>query len=591
MMTPEELDLGDLAFPCLFLDQEGWKSLSDKLDDPFFAQLHQDNVAALETLLREVPRIGSRPLKSRLQRAVVGWYLTGDERYLELAFSTLELCCEHTELWWFGGDYVEGLRAADLSTGEMLYNVAFGVDALYAYLPVSLKERCLRTLIDEGLRAYLQGVELKDWWVDCDFNWNSALHANAGLAALIVRPIDRALSDKVLGHVLAGLPHMIEAFYPDGGWIEGVMYFNTAIGHLTDFVAPLHRLTGEDLGVLNNVDIQDTITWKLYMWGGDDRVLNFSDVSEFTWPLGLPHLYWWSHHLHRPDWTWDNDRRISAEHGRPGLFHDIESFWYRESFAPTEPPQLAPLRHFEGIDWLTWHGEHTWLGFRSGFNGGNHDNDDLGTFVLGYDEERFLCDPGYRVNLASEHNCITVRDYEQTDYATARITQLAPLDGGFYLRCDIQEAFPLATARYNRHLLLIDDAHVLVIDDVLCRPAFRNYTRAYLQTRLQPEATSDGWRIAGEHATLQVRVLSESGFHRTDNWTHRRNRGQPIHRISWRDAHDRDHSVHVALLTFGDPKVDCTIDGSGVRLTVDAKHYDFSYKNKALVLEATSCAG
>jgi hypothetical protein len=264
----------------------------------------------------------------------------------------------------------------------------------------------------------------------------------------------------------------------------------------------------------------------------------------------------------------------------------VESFWYREVNPPVEPPALAPLRHFKGIDWLTWHGEHTWLGFRSGFNGGNHDNDDLGTFILGYDDERFLCDPGYRVNPASEHNCITVRDYEQTDYATARITQLRPFDGGFYLCCDIQEAFPLATAHYNRHLLLIDDAHLLVIDDVLCRPAFRNYSRVFLQSRLEPEVTGDGWRIPGEKATLRVRVLSESGFHRTDSWTHRRNRGDPIHRMSWRDAHDRDHSVHVALLTFGDPDVDWTVDDAGVRLTLDGTRYAFRYQADALLFGA-----
>ena len=90
-MTPRELNLDDLVFPCLFLDQEAWLKLSDKLDDPFFAQLHRDNVAALETLLAEPPRIGSRPLKNRLQRAVVGWYVTQEERYLDLAFSTLIL--------------------------------------------------------------------------------------------------------------------------------------------------------------------------------------------------------------------------------------------------------------------------------------------------------------------------------------------------------------------------------------------------------------------------------------------------------------------------------------------------------------------
>lgn len=37
---------------------------------------------------------------------------------------------------------------------------------------------------------------------------------------------------------------------------------------------------------------------------------------------------------------------------------------------------------------------------------------------------------------------------------------------GFYLVCDIREAFPHAVSHYNRHLLMIDDSHLLLIDDV-----------------------------------------------------------------------------------------------------------------------------
>lgn len=575
--TPQSTAIPPLTFPTLFLDREGWEHLADKLADPFFQQLHEHNLAALDDLLTQEPRVHSRALKNRLQRAVVAWYITREQRYRDLALDALDVSCRHPELWWYTGDYVEGLRAAHLSTGEMLYNVAFAYDALHPYLPAPLRQRCEVALIEEGLAAYLKGIELRDWWVQCDFNWNSALHGNAGLAALAIRHVDEALSNRVLDEVLTGLPFMIDAFYPDGGYIEGVMYFNTAIGHLTDFVAPYYALTGDDLGLLDNAAVHDTITWKLYMWGGDGRVLNFSDVSEFVGRLGLPHLYWWAQHLQHPEWTGDNDRRVAAARGSAGLFHDVESFWYREAFSPAEQPTLAPLRHFTGIDWLTWHGEHTWMGVRAGFNGGNHDNDDLGTFILGYDDERFLCDPGYRVNDASEHNCITVRDFEQTDCATAPITRLVPLPSGdgFYLCCDIRAAFPWALTHYDRHLLLIDDAHLLLIDDVLCRPAYRTWARSHLQTRLPVERTEAGWRLRGTRRDLNVLLLSDTGFHRVDTWTHDRNRGGPLHRISWRDAYDREHTVQVTLLTFQEPAVTCEIDAQGVRLALAGRRFVF----------------
>jgi hypothetical protein len=584
-MKTDSVDMPTLSFPALYLNREGWERLGDKLADPFFQRLYEDNEKSLQNLLAAEPRMHSRALKNQLQRAVVGWYISRKEIYLDMAKQALLSGCEHKDLWWFNSDYVEGLRAADLSTGEMLYNVAFGYDALYPYLTKSEKQLCESTLIHEGLAAYLQGIELEDWWVRCDFNWNSALHGNAGLAAMVIRHIDPDLSNHVLKEVLTGLPYMIKSFYPDGGYIEGVMYFNTAIGHLTDFIVPYYRHTGDDLGVLKNQSIHDSITWKLYMWGGDGKPLNFSDVSEYVGKLGLPQLYWWAQQLHHPEWTGDNDMRVGSARGSAGLFHDVESFWYRDAFSPVQQPDKQPLRHFTGIDWVTWHGKHSWLGFRSGLNGGNHDNDDLGTFILGYDGDRFLCDPGYRINNASQHNCVTVREFEQTDCAVAHIDILEPLADGFYLRCDITQAFPLALQHYDRHLLLIDDTHVLLIDDIQCHPAYRTWARSYLQTRLPVQETPTGWCIQGESNLLHVKLLSDTGFRRYDTWTFDRNRDEPINRLSWRDAYDREHTVQVTLLSFQEPQVSCEITSQEIYITVNAYNFAFRLQQGRLQLD------
>ncbi len=541
-MSEVNVKTGELTFPTLFLDGQAWEGLGEKLEDSFFARLHETNLEMLERL---EPCRSARPkrrgLKSRLLRAVPAWYVTGEERYLERARDVLDFCCTADYLWAPPENLV-----ADLRIGEMLYNVAFGFDALHPYLTREEKQQCLHTLIERGLPTYLSGIEMGDWWVKCDFNWNSALHGNAGLAALVVRNADPSLSDRVLEQVLEGLPYMIEAFYPDGGWIEGLMYCHTAVGHLTDFAVAWYRLTGDDLGLLSNEAFHDTLTWRMYMRGGDDRAYNFSDMRASRGG-GLSQVYWWARMLERPDWTAHNDARLRSH--RRSLFLDVESFWYRDAFPPKEEPQLEAFRHFSGIDWATWRGERTWLAFRGGFDGGNHDHDDLGNFILGIDDERFLCDPGYGPKAASRHNCITVRNKEQTDFATAPVTRSESRKNGFYLECDITGAWPHVLEHYYRHLLLLEDRHLLLLDDVLGTEETRVNVTGYFQTRLTVHRTEEGWELQAEKNRLRVIYLSKVGHLETEQWEHH----GPITTLSWKNNRHRVHSAQPILLTFGDP--------------------------------------
>jgi len=575
-----------LKHPYLFLSGAEWDALPEKLEDPFFARLHEANIRALRSPHpphrgRRTWRLHSRGLKSRLVRNIAAWHLTRREPYLQAALDALDDACLRAR-WETEPGRHGGIRAADLGTGEMLYNVAFAYDALYRQLDDGRRAMCVRALAERGLAAYLRGIELGDWWRECDFNWNSALHGNAGLAALAIRDEDRRLSDRVLECALRGLPHMIAAFYPGGGWIEGAMYVCTAVGHLTDFVVPYYRLTGQHLGLLGNRDFHDTISWLPYLVAGDGGVYNFGDASERMPGSYLPHIYWWADRLERPDWTAFQDEGFSRSGRRAGLFHDVEAFWYRRAFQPAEPPRLERLRHFAGIDWLMWRGERTWLAFRSGYNGGNHDNDDLGHFILGAGDERFLCDPGYGAKRASQHNCITIRWQEQADGATARIWRVQEFEHGFYLACDIREAFPHILRRYDRHLLLTGDEHLLVVDDVQARDRIRAGIREHLQTRLPLEREGAGWALRGSERTLRLVHLSDAADWAVEHWEH----DGPVTTLAWRAAWDRPELVQAFLLTFGRPDAVWEADAAGFTLTLGGRAYRFVRRGGGLEFQA-----
>jgi len=591
--VPASTDFGEnrQTFPWLYLDQNQWENLSAYLDDPYFKDIHERNLLALEELKQGQPdsldadlrslidnRTNVRVLKKWLERGTVAWYITGEPMYLEIAKAALLASCRSNN-WKVEPPGKYHINSADLTTGELLFNVSFGYDALFTYLDDQLKRECMKALIEKGLRAYLEGYIQRDWWVNCDFNWNSALHGNAGLAAMVIRNANPELSDFVLRLATEGLPYMIESFYPGGGYIEGVMYQGTAIGHLTDFIVPYYKLTGEDLGLLKNEDFHQTLTFWIPMFAPDGRAYNFSDCHEQGSLYGISQGFWWAHQLNHPEWAWDQQRRASKGIGRGGLFHDVESFWYRQPHQESRPMEIPRFWHFQGIDWAVWHGENSWLAFRGGFNGGNHDNDDLGNLILGYGTDRFLIDPGYGANKASEHNCITVRGHEQSDCATSYIRQSFEHKDRFYLRCDIREAFPHAVSHYNRHLLMIGDNHLLMIDDVAGAEGRRLWVNGHFQTRYPVERINEGWEIHGANDTCRIHLLFDFGPLSEVAWNFR----GPITKLVYKDLSDRVHAVQPVLFSFKDVPYSFKATAGGFSLEIEGKTHEFIFENSELV--------
>jgi hypothetical protein len=367
---------------------------------------------------------------------------------------------------------------------------------------------------------------------------------------------------------------MIRSFYPGGGYIEGVMYQGTAIGHLTDFIVPYYKLTGEDLGLLTNDDFHKTIGFWMPMFAPDGYAYNFSDLSEKGSIYGIAHGFWWADQLQQPEWAWDQEQRTSQKIGAGGLFHDVEAFWYRKPFQESRKPELSGFKHFKGIDWAIWRGDQSWLAFRSGFNGGNHDNDDLGHFILGYGQDRFLIDPGYGAIDASQHNCATIRSKEQTDCATSYIRETSTHEGGFYLRCDISEAYPYTVTHYNRHLLVIDDTHLLLIDDIKGAKDRRVSVYGHLQTRYPTRRTEKGWQINGPNHNCKVELLFDFGLLTEESWEF----DGPITKLVYKNFYDRIHSVQPILFSFDDTAYSYEMNKDGFILQIGEKTYEFVYK-------------
>ncbi len=571
-----------VAWGRLFLSQSEWEALPERLADPFFQKIAATNRPAIAWVEQQLWGDGPAPapaeaaadqafcdkwryLKSRLLRATVEWYLHKRPEDLELCKHTVDYLLQRPLWTVFWGK--AQLKHYGLKMGELTFAATFAYDALGAHLDEPRREGLKRMLTDVALAEYEKGLDAQEWWRHAEFNWGTATHADAGLAALAVEPFAPELSRRVLRKATDGLQYVIEALPAEGGWTEGMMYMTTMLGHLTDFVSASVRVHGDDLGLTRNPRLIASLDYRAYMIGGDSKPLNFSNIGEETTEYRFPGAYWWAQQCGKPEWTWLEDHHVKPPQ-TGGLWHDVEAFWHREAFQESREPALAPIQHFRGLDWFKWTGKRTWLALRSGFNGGNHNNIDLGHFIFGAGSDRFLCDPGYGAGRTNQHNAVTVRGQSQAVDSEARIFRVRATQGGFYLACDLTSCFSHRLAFHYRHLLLIDESHLLVVDDILGVRGHRVGAGFHLQTHLPHERQGGCITLKGQQHALSIRLLSPVTEVGVEDWEWS---DLPVTSFKWGSAVDLPHIRHAMLMSLDPTPFDWRLGDGVAELTIGTR--------------------
>jgi len=554
----------------LILDHAEWEHLRDRLADPFFASLAKTNRQALD-LIRQHQR-SAGPVRTRLDdptsppttipwrvhkvqliRGAVAWWC--DRR----ADDAADLCAVVDEIlvedWKVPTPlHAIGIKHFDLRSGDLAWSAGFAIDSLPDVIGPKRVAALTARLVEELLPDYLTGVAVREWWSACDFNWGSATHGNAGFAALALAESHPDLSKRVLAAARTGLESVIAAFPVDGGWIEGMMYQTTAIAHLTDFVAALYRVSGDDLGLSTNPRFIACLRHRQEQLGGDGRPINFSNCNEHNHEWRMAQPYWWAQRLNDPAITAFCDAHQKPWGDTHGLFHDVEAFWYRKPFQASQPRPTASCHHFSGLDWIAWRGRTWWLAVRGGQLGGNHGNQDLGHLIVGSGEQRWLLDPGYGASSTAKHNLPTVRGFDQVDAARGPIVRQT-IGDDIHLALDLHETHPHVLDRWIRHILVLDGKLVVILDDLLSRAGRRLSLRFHLQVR--GDVT-----IAGERVTLRQGAAAITLFIPEPHlgiageawaWAN-----HPLTDLSWRPDPDAPRTVQAVCL--GETSADVRID-------------------------------
>lgn len=474
-------------------------------------------------------------VKARAQALVGQPVLTYDKpdgfRLLETSRAAVRRMYDLGLVWLVDQDPVIGARGAAelaavtafpdwnpihfLDTAEMSHAVGIGYDWLYDALTPTQRTDIAASLVAKGLTpahdAYLGTAPfLLSYWVLYDHNWALVTNGGVTLGALAVADEQPALARTVVHQALQRVPPAMAHYAPDGGWPEGVSYWEYATEYAGYLVTGLDTALGTDFGLTTLPGFSTTGDVPAQLTGPTGQRYNWADDGEPRYAPSVPFLFWTAERFGRPQ-----DRAYQLAHAEP---HALDVVWYRASAAPVPN---APLdRLFGGVDVASlrqaW-GDPAgwWVGAKGGRPWFNHNQIDAGSFVLEAQGERWAIDlgkedynvPGYWESgpggkrwtyfrsRAESHNTLVLDPdacEDQDPTSTSVVTRFRSASGGAFTITDLTGAYRGTAVR--RGVGLLDGRSHVVVQDELS-PTTATDLWWFVHTRAQITLT-DGDRTA-----------------------------------------------------------------------------------------------
>lgn len=448
----------------------------------------------------------SREVLKRVEALGVAWLMTADKRYATRLALEMERVC----------GFASWNPAHFLDVAEMTMAVALAHDWCHDAFTSAQRATIAGALIEKGLKPGLDQHRRSTFWTRATHNWNLVCNGGMAAGALTLADSEPALAGEILDLSIASARGAFASYGPDGGWDEGVSYWDYATQYAVFLVAALSSALGDDAGLSATQGFARAGDFRLHMEGPTGKLFNFADGGETT--RATPALMWTARRFDRPLDAWIVGRQPAI--GGTGVL------WFHPRRAAPETLAVPLDAHFRHVEAASLRGAWndraaTWIGFKAGDNAANHSNLDIGTFVLDADGERFAVDLGaddyalpgyfdkkrrfdyYRLGTSGQ-NTLLIDGANQP--ATARSTIMGLRDGDGCARAvaDLSAAYP-AAQRAWRGVALLDRRHAIVADEVAL--ASPHAIRWQIHTR--SEVTLDGARaiLRQGNARLVLEIL------------------------------------------------------------------------------------
>ena len=368
-----------------------------------------------------------------------------------------------------------------LHEGMCAQGLALAYDVFHPYLSEEDRRSWL-VLIERLLVLYVETAENEAWTVTTLANANAVGNSGCGLLALAAVEAFPDLAEKVMYYARRNIWSWLDYCQgPDGGNTEGAQYWHYAWTNFLYFAIALERVTGSDDGFLEHPALRNSMAMVESGLCNDGALSGVNDTVPF--PSGGPIAWyvgqrfgdrlasWYGDHVMR----WISDR-TAAGGSMPGGYaaRVIELLAFRPAGPLVEAQPALPtdivVRSVEvgmlrsGSEWNC-----RWTvglkGARPPYT--HHNQSDTGSFFADLRGQRLILDPGYYKSAPMDHAVplIDGRGPKKAEGLQGYFLESWSRGDLRFQSLDSSAAYERGS-RVRRHLLLVGEAALVIIDDI-----------------------------------------------------------------------------------------------------------------------------
>jgi len=472
------------------------KKSEETIETPYIKNYY-DNASSL---LSE-----ARGLEKRLPMLSLAYHLSGNKALADRAIDEMMYVLSFPD--W---DVTHTLGMAAIGFG-----VSICYDWLYDLLTEEQRAQVERALYIRHFQPMLEvfRIPTTKWnlashWVKDDSNWNSVCCSAAVLTSLAIFEKHPEEAAEVIASAYQSYGYVFCDFFPDGGYLEGLGYWDYCLRIFLPAMASANICLGTDFDYPETTGLEKTIDFPYYLHG--INAFGFHD-SRNT-PINTYVAMYMAKRLNRPDWG-----KLRTQSIERGTFspHYQDILYYDSAYSSYNDVELELDKYFRfaetGSIRSTWADRAGALVF---FHGGEakvgHSQMDSGSLEMEMLGERWIWDLGtddltydtgavknrydvYRLR-AEGNNSLVINpsaDGGQERDAFAFISDFETKERGSFAVMDITESYRDFVDSYKRGYMLADDRRSIVIQDEVNGKKPQRYFWSF-NTKADMEIAEDG---------------------------------------------------------------------------------------------------
>ena len=460
-------------------------------------------------------------LDGRAENLAFSWLMTRNEAHARVAKQYL-LSVLEWKSW-------QDSREDDLSMAFMARGFSIGYDWLYDYLSPEERTVFLQVIEKAAGWIYRESVEGKQWWtVAYAQNHLAISHACLGLGGLALMG-EHPDAQKWVNLATLKVERYLDNGSPDGGWGEGVHYWEYGTRQILVFADALRHVTGKDLYA--HWWLHKAWQFPFYSLSPSlQGMINFADSNyetDLVLDIGVTMLRLAAEYRNGyAQWFAQTVGAVKKD----GYDRTPWNFiWYDPSVTAIGPADLLRSKLFSGIGWAVlrtgWNESDTLFALRAG-SWWVHTHADQNSFILEAYGERFVIDPGYGWGYSGYYDNVTDPYVGSIGHNTVLVDGVGqdlkhpekrPLDGGSirsfvsapgydYVFADASLTYLFPMQSFTRQVTWVKPLYFVMYDELKSKKA--SVFSWLLHTVDKIEVNEDTAIIRGGKASLIIKILS-----------------------------------------------------------------------------------